>query len=160
MKKKLLVCIMALATVFAVTGCNKKDNNNGGETTTTQAEAQEVKLACEATVDTDTYKINITYKEDKVVKASFTSVEKYGSESEAKKAYASDAEEIKDVVKNKGVLGSSSQSGTLVTNNVNFTVADLDDKGREMYEEIFGTVKDKTLEDAKTQFTTNGYTCK
>ena len=34
MKKNLLVCVMALAAVFALTGCKK--GNNNGETTTTQ----------------------------------------------------------------------------------------------------------------------------
>ena len=170
MKRKLLVLAMVLAAASFATGCEKKENNNGGETTTTAA--QEVKLACEASADGDkvkirwsiilseVIKITLTYENDAIKKAQFTETDKYASEKEAKEEYEADSKEINEALKNKGMTGSVSYSGTLVTESVTFTVAELDDKAKVFYEEIFGTIKDKKLDEAKSHFETNGYTCK
>lgn len=158
MKKKLLVLAMVLAAASFATGCEKKENNNGGETTTTAA--QEVKLACEASADGDKVKVTLTYENDAIKKAQFTETDKYASEKEAKAEYEADSKEMNEAFKNKGMTGSTSYSGTLVTESVTFTVAELDDKAKVFYEEIFGTIKDKKLDEAKSHFETNGYTCK
>ena len=158
MKRKLLVCVMALAAAFAVTGCDKKEKNNGGETTTTAA--PEVKLTCEAKMDSDSAKISLSYENDAIKKATYTTTEKYDSEKEAKSEYENDSKEVNEALKNKGMTGSISYSGTLVTKSVTFTVAELDDVSKSFYDEIFDGIKDKKLDDAKSFLETSGYTCK
>lgn len=154
--KKVLLSIMVLFALVLVTGCEKKNNND--QTTTTQAE--EKKLSCSLTADGDTHRINLTYVDDKVSKATYSDTEKKASEAAAKAEYEKNTKEITEYNKSKGLSANASYSGTLVTTSITFTIADMDDKAKSMYEEIFGEIKDKGLEDTKTQFSGVGYTCK
>ena len=157
--KKLLVCVMALAAGFVVTGCDKKENNNNGVETTTTA-AQDVSLVCEVSNNDEKVKITVVFANDAIKKATFTNTEKFATEKEAKKEHEDNSAEFMEALKNKGMTGSISDSGTLVTRSVTFTVADLDDKAKVYYDEMFGEIKDKKYDDTKSYLETAGYTCK
>ena len=157
--KKLLLCIMVLFAAVALTGCNKKENNNNnGETTTTAA--AEKKLQCSASVGDISYRITLTYTGDNVSKAVIALTEKNSSEAAAKKSYEDGKSELADVNKNKGVNASIQQSGTLVTGTYSFTIADMDDGAKALYDELFEGIKDKSYDDVNSSLTAAGYTCK
>ena len=155
MKKKLLVCVMALAAVFALTGCKK--GNNGGETTTTQP--AEKKLSCSSTLDGNTMRYTFTYEGDSVKKTTLSVTEKQKDEKTAKSEYEKAVKEMPEVNKNKGVSMSVSYSGTLVTGTYSFTIADMDDKAKELYDEAFNEFKDKNYDAVKTALTDAGFKC-
>ena len=157
MKKKLLVCVMALAAVFAVTGCKK--GNNGGETTTTQPAEKKIACSYNDPEDGSTLKVTVTYSNDKIKKAIWSDTEKFKDDKSAKKDYEKNAEEIKTVNKNKGVSASCSYSGTLSTKTVTFTVADLDEEGKKLYEEMFNDAKDLSYEDFKADMAKTSFKC-
>ena len=154
MKKKLLVCVMAAAALFAVTGCT---NNNNPETTTT-AQADK-KLACNASLDGETLRITLTYDGDSIKKAVYSMSEKQKDEKAAKKEYENRGEDVKKFNAYKGLSVNSSYSGTLVSASFSFTVADMDDDAKGLYNEFLGEIKDKNLNDAKSALIDAGYSC-
>ena len=158
MSKKLLVCVMAIASVFVLSGCEKKGNNNGGETTTTAPAANT--LSCSIAVDGDTTRLSMTYEGDSITKASYSESEKKASEAEAKKDYEKNQKEAAEYNKKKGVTCNVSYSGTLSSTSINFTVASLDDDAKALYNELFKDLNTKGYDDVKNTLTTLGYTCK
>ena len=158
MKKNLLVCVMAAAAVFTLTGCGDKKEENKEEGTTTAK--QEQKLQCSQTVEGDTLKFSFTFEDDKISKVTMTSTEKKKDEKTAKKEYEQNSKNVGEYNKNKGVTASASYSGTLVTNSVTFTVANLDDTSKVLYNELFEEIADKNMESIKSDLTGAGYTCK
>lgn len=155
MKKNLLVCVMALAAVFALTGCKK--GNNGGETTTTQP--AEKKLSCSLSNGGNTSRITFTYEGNDVKKATMSITEKQKDEKTAKSEYEKAVKEMPEVNKNKGVSMSASYSGTLVTGTYSFTIADMDDAAKILYDEVFEEFKNKDYDAVKTALTDAGYKC-
>lgn len=155
MKKNLLVCVMAAAAVFALTGCNKGDTNT--ETTTTQP-AQK-KLACNYSVDGNSSRYTLTYDGETISKATLSTTLKQKDEKTAKSEYDKAVKEMPEINKNKGVSVSASYSGTLVTGTFTFTIADMDEKAKEYYEEYFKDVQGKSYDDAKKVLTEAGYKC-
>lgn len=158
MKKKLLVVVMALASVAALTGCEKKENKGDETTTTTKAAASS--LSCSMTEDDETIRVILTYDGNQISKTSMSSSEKYKTDKEAKKAY----EELQKLQKTynayDGLSVNISYSNTLVNTTLSFTVAKLDEDAKGLYDEYFKDIKDKSLEDAKSAYTSAGFTCK
>ena len=64
-----------------------------------------------------------------------------------------------EINKNKGVSVSTSYSGTLVTGTFTFTIADMDDGAKAIYDEVYGEFKDKNYDATKTALTDAGYKC-
>ena len=64
-----------------------------------------------------------------------------------------------EINKNKGVSVSTSYSGTLVTGTFTFTIADMDDGAKAIYDEVYGGLKDKNYDATKTALTDAGYKC-
>ena len=155
MKKNLLVCVMALAAVFALTGC--KNGNNNGETTTTAP--AEKKLSCNVSEGGNSSRVTLTYEANDLKKATMSVTTKEKDEKTAKSEYEKAVKEMPEINKNKGVSVSASYSGTLVTGTYTFTIADMDDAAKIIYEEVFDELKDKSYDDAKTALTDAGYKC-
>ena len=155
MKKKLLICVMALAAVFAVTGCDKK--NNGGETTTTKT--PEKKLACTFTEDKDTTKMTFVYEGDKLKKYDYSEQTHKKDEKAAKKAYEELTNEVKEMNTYGGVSARCSYSGTLVSESITITVDSLDEKGKAYYEEVMKEFDGLSYSELKDEFAKTGFTC-
>ena len=156
MKKVLLGVFVLCALVTVATGCEKKNN----EETTTTTVAAEQKLNCSVAIDGGTTRINVTYKEGKIYSTSYYVSEKLESEAAAKKKYETGKEEIKEINTHKGISASVSQSGSLYSTNLSFTIEKFDDYAKEQYEDIFKEIKDKTYDENKDALTKAGYTCK
>ena len=83
MKKKLLVLVMAFASVAALTGCEKKEDKKEEGTTTTVATPS--KLTCVLTEDKDRTTLYYYFKEGSVYKTSYQSSTHQKDEKTAKK---------------------------------------------------------------------------
>ena len=158
MKKNLLVCIMAAAAVFTLSGCGTKNEDKKEDTTTTAK--QEQKLACSISEDGDTLKYSFTFEDNKISKVTLTNTEKKKDEKTAKKEYEAATKNIGEYNKLKGITSSASYSGTLVTTSITFTVANLDDDSRPTYTTLFGEISEKGMDAIKDELVQAGYTCK
>ncbi len=158
MKKKLLVCVMALASVAAVTGCEKKENKNEDTTTTTTAAAVS-KLSCVLTEGKDRTTLSYYYKDGAVYKTSYTETKSQKDDKTAKSKKEAFAEKMPELNKNKGLSTSTSNSGTLYTFSYNFTLADMDEKTKEIYNEYFSETDGKSYEEIKTILETATFKC-
>ena len=163
MKKNLLVCVMALAAVFAVTGCNK-NNNNGGETTTTQP--AEKKLNCTLSSDSeystskDQTTVMLAYEGDNVKTASYRVSKHMKDEKTAKSEYEDFTKnELPEVQAYKGCRVNASVSSNLVSATFTFTIAEMDDNAKALYEEYFDEIKDKNYDDVNKTLTDAGFKC-
>jgi uncharacterized lipoprotein YehR (DUF1307 family) len=157
MKKNLLVCVMAAAAVFTLTGCGNKDEKKEESTTTAK---QEQKLQCTLAADGNSSKYSFVFEDDKISKVTVTNTEKKKDEKTAKKGYEQNSKEVGEYNKNKGVTASASYSGTLVTTSLTYTVASLDETSKALYNETYGEIADKGMEAIKSDLTAVGYTCK
>jgi len=158
MKKNLLVCVMAAAAMFTLSGCGQKNDEKKDDGTTTQK--QEQKLACSLSMDGDTMKYSFTFEDNKISKVTLTNTEKKKDEKTAKKEYETASKNIGEYNKKKGITSSVSYSGTLVTESITFTIASLDDESKPVYDELFNEISDKSMDDIKNELVNAGYTCK
>ncbi|MCR4581886.1 MAG: hypothetical protein K5666_05225 [Bacilli bacterium] len=150
---------MALASVAALTGCEKKGDNNT-DTTTTTTEAASKQLSCLLTADGTTIRVSASYEGGKITKATISGSKKFASEKEAKKEYEEGQKEQKEMLNYKGLNVSVSQSGTLASYSYSFTIDKMDDKATALYNELFEEIKDKSYDEAKETLTKATYTCK
>ena len=158
MKKKLLVLVMALASVAAVTGCEKKeDKKDEGTTTTTTATSKT--LACSITEDDETLKFTFTFEGNTYNKAVVTSNTKYKSEKEAKKAYEKDSKDVTEMNNYKGVSAVAQQSGSSTYNTATFKLAELDDTSKAFYNQVFGELDGKSYDEIKSTLEAATYKC-
>ena len=94
-----------------------------------------------------------------MTKADYTTRTKYASEKEAKKKYDKDSKEVIEINKNKGISASIQQSKETITSTVSFTIDNMEDVAKKMFDEIFSEVKDKSYDDAKSTLSSVNYTC-
>ena len=158
MKKKLLVLVMALASVVAVTGCEKKEEKKDEGTTTVAATVK--KLECSKTEDGQTTKEVLEYSGDSITKATITTTMKFAKEKDAKEADKENKEDVEAFNKLKGVNATNQQSGTTATATATFKVAELDDDAKLYYSLLFSNGVSKAYDAAKAAYEADGYTCK
>ena len=158
MKKKLLVLVMALASVVAVTGCEKKEEkkDEGTTTTTTQAAAP-TKLDCTLTEGKDSVRKTYYLTDGSITKISYRESREQKDEKTAKSKR--DAFDAKKENQYKGLTTGSSNSAKLYTFSYNFTLADMDDKAKEIYNKYFSETDGKSYEEVKNILTAASYKC-
>ena len=158
MKRKLLVLVMALASVAALTGCEKKEDKKEEGTTTVKTETKT--LACSVTDDEETLKFTFTFEGETYNKVVLSETTKYKSEKDAKAAYEDDKEEVKEMNNYKGISANAQQSGSSTYNTATFKLAELDDNSKTIYNQVFKEVDGKSYDTIKADLEKAGYTCK
>lgn len=161
-KKVLLSALCLTAAASLMVGCQKKEEGqNKQEENNQQTKVEEKKLTCELTEDDGSkIKYTLTYNGDNYSKAYAMSTKKYKDEKATSVAY----DELKETVKKdntaKGVSANAQSSGLTVTASYTFTVADLDDNGKKVYEEAgLKELDGKKYDDAKSALETAGFKC-
>lgn len=159
MKKKVLLGMMLSTALFTMAGCNDNKNENKEE----KKEEQKVetkRLICSSTEDGETIRYTLTYEGNTYNKAAAMSTTKYKSESATKKAYDKLVDDIKKDNSLKGVSANAQYSGTSVTVSYTFTIADLEEDGKKLYEETgLKELDGKSYDDAKSLLETAQFKC-
>ena len=151
MKKKLLVLVMALASVVAVTGCEEKKDNNEEK----KVEENKV-LNCTFDLPGEVIKLTFDYNGDKYTKLTMVDTTAYNNEKDAKKAVTSKKEIIESY---KGLEYTITNNNSNTIETYVFNVNEMDDKAKELYEQSFKEFTNKNFNELKDFLTNNKYKC-
>lgn len=168
MNKKILFAVMGVAAVGAIaTGCEqKKEEGNNNQNNNEPAKAEDKKLVCTLTESseedhTEEVKYTFNFKEDDFDKVTLLGTFKYKSGKYDEKQADDLAKECTDDLKDaKGLTCNVQRSGSSIWITYQFTIADLNDAGKEAAEKAgLDELSGKKYDEIKTVLTAGGFKC-